>query len=41
MLDSRSDLLQRVSLKHLASYFGIAPESLSRIRKNIAAPRRT
>ncbi len=29
-------LLQRVSLKHLATFLGISPESLSRIRKRIA-----
>jgi CRP-like cAMP-binding protein len=28
-------LLQRIPLKHLASYLGIAPQSLSRIRKKI------
>ena len=29
-------LLQQVSLKHIASYLGIKPESLSRIRKQLA-----
>jgi len=33
MLASRKDLLQRLPLKYLASYLGIAPQSLSRIRK--------
>jgi CRP-like cAMP-binding protein len=35
MLDNSSSLIQRVSLRHLASYLGIAPQSLSRIRKNM------
>ena len=35
LLENKPDLLQRISLKHLASYFGIAPQSLSRIRKKI------
>ncbi len=34
MLTSQPTLLQRVPLKHIASYLGIAPQSLSRIRKN-------
>lgn len=32
LLDEEPELLQHVSLKHLASYLGITPESLSRIR---------
>ncbi len=36
MLNSNSELLQRIPLQHLASYLGIAPQSLSRIRKKIA-----
>lgn len=31
------DLLQRIPLKYLASYLGIAPQSLSRIRKKMKA----
>jgi len=37
MLENNDPLLNRVSLKHLASYLGIAPQSLSRIRKKLAA----
>lgn len=36
LLKTRPDLLQRISLFHLASYLGITPESLSRIRKRIS-----
>lgn len=35
MLIESPELLQRIPLKYLASYFGIAPQSLSRIRKKI------
>lgn len=35
MLITGDPLLQKVPLKHLASYFGIAPQSLSRIRKKL------
>jgi len=33
---SRPDLLQRIPQYHLASYLGVKPESLSRIRKRVA-----
>lgn len=36
LLESRPDLLQRVPQYHLASYLGVKPESLSRIRKRLA-----
>jgi CRP-like cAMP-binding protein len=35
MLDVYPHILQRVSQRHIASYLGIKPQSLSRIRKNI------
>jgi CRP-like cAMP-binding protein len=40
LLESNSPLVQRVPLKHLASYLGIAPQSLSRIRKKYWAQQR-
>lgn len=40
MLASNPQLLQRVPLKYLASYFGIAPQSLSRIRKKLLTQKR-
>jgi CRP-like cAMP-binding protein len=41
MLKSNPELLQRLPLKYLASYFGIAPQSLSRIRKKLLEKTRT
>lgn len=35
LLEQNPELLNRIPLKHLASFFGIAPQSLSRIRKKI------
>lgn len=35
LLKNQPELLQRIPLKHLASFFGIAPQSLSRIRKKL------
>ena len=35
LLNERSDLFQRIPQYHLASYIGVKPESLSRIRKRI------
>lgn len=36
MLTEQDPLLTKVPLKHLASYLGIAPQSLSRIRKKLS-----
>lgn len=41
LLQQDADLVQRVPLKHLASYLGIAPQSLSRIRKKMQQQSRT
>ncbi len=40
LLETRSDLINRVPQYQLASYLGITPESLSRIRKRIIANER-
>ncbi len=37
LMNNQPELLQRIPLKHLASYLGIAPQSLSRIRKKLMA----
>ncbi len=39
LLENQGDLLQRVPLKYLASYLGITPQSLSRIRKKVVLDR--
>ena len=36
LINRNPQLLQEISLKHIASYLGIKPESLSRIRKQLA-----
>ena len=41
MLIEEPELLQNVPLKHLASFLGIAPQSISRIRKKILAVERS
>lgn len=41
MLTQQGDFVQRVPLKYLASYLGIAPQSLSRIRKKILPQKRS
>ena len=35
LLNNQPELLQRIPLKYLASFFGVAPQSLSRIRKKL------
>ncbi len=35
LMENNPELLQRISQKHIASYLGITPQSLSRIRKNL------
>ncbi|GAB2648175.1 Crp/Fnr family transcriptional regulator [Emticicia sediminis] len=39
LLESRPDLIQRIPQYQLASYIGVKPESLSRIRKRLASKR--
>ena len=41
ILKNNPAFVQRIPLKYLASFFGIAPQSLSRIRKKIATKERT
>lgn len=36
LLQEQSQIIQQVPLYHIANYLGIAPKSLSRIRKNVA-----
>ncbi|MEL6850143.1 MAG: Crp/Fnr family transcriptional regulator, partial [Bacteroidota bacterium] len=40
LLEEQPELLSRVPQYHLASYLGIKPESLSRIRKRISERRK-
>lgn len=35
LLKTQPELLQRIPLKYLASFYGVAPQSLSRIRKKL------
>jgi CRP/FNR family transcriptional regulator, anaerobic regulatory protein len=35
LMETNPEILQRISQKHIASYLGITPQSLSRIRKKI------
>ena len=36
LLSEKPEIFQKVSLKHIATYIGVTPESLSRLRKNIS-----
>ncbi len=36
LMNNKSEILQRISQKHIASYLGITPQSLSRIRRKHA-----
>lgn len=38
LIEKRPDLLQRITQYHIASYLGVQPESLSRIRKRLSRP---
>jgi hypothetical protein len=35
LLETNSDIIQNVQVKYLASFLGLKPESLSRIKKQI------
>jgi len=39
LLENKPGILQRVPQRYIAQYIGIAPESLSRIRKRLMAPK--
>lgn len=41
ILEQSPQMIRRIPLKHLASYLGIAPESLSRIRRRVLQAART
>ncbi|NBK98177.1 MAG: Crp/Fnr family transcriptional regulator [Erysipelotrichia bacterium] len=37
LLAEKPEVIQKISLKHIASYIGVTPESLSRLRKKISS----
>ncbi|MBN2730194.1 MAG: Crp/Fnr family transcriptional regulator [Bacteroidales bacterium] len=39
--DYPADLIQKIPLKHISSLLGVAPQSLSRIRKKVHKPKKT
>ena len=41
MLQNGDPIIQKAPLKHLASFLGIAPQSLSRIRKKLITAQRS
>jgi CRP-like cAMP-binding protein len=41
LLENKPGILQRVPQRYIAQYIGIAPESLSRIRKRLMAPQKS